>query len=167
MPPIISFIGPHNVGKTTLLEKVVSCLASRGFRVGMVKHAFHAIDLGDDGKDSVRLFNAGAATMVVSSGEMMVEYRRLSGEMSPHEIFDRIGSDVDIIIAEGYKKERLPKIEVLRQGITDTPLAPENLVAMVSDFTIEGAGVPVFNIDDVQGLTEFIVQSYLQAGTNF
>ncbi|NLU50371.1 MAG: molybdopterin-guanine dinucleotide biosynthesis protein B [Syntrophomonadaceae bacterium] len=159
--PIISFIGPHNVGKTTILEKVIPHLTARGIKVGVVKHAHRNPDLGSDSKDSARLFNAGAVTVVVSSADRVFTYRRLAREMDISEIHAEIAGDLDLVIAEGYKKEAWPKIEVLRREVATEPLQVNNLVAMVSDFTLENSRVPVFDVEDVDGIAAFIVERFL------
>ena len=38
MPPIVSIIGKSKSGKTTLVEKLVRELKSRGYRVATIKH---------------------------------------------------------------------------------------------------------------------------------
>ena len=132
---MISFVGPHNVGKTTVLVKVLSCLVDRGIKVGVIKHAAHGFDLENSYKDSGRLFGAGAAATVVTSPGEMAMYRRVEKELTVWDIQEQIADDVDLVIVEGFK-EKLPKIEVLRQEISTTPLDLENRVAVVCDFDI-------------------------------
>ena len=38
MPPIVSVIGNSKSGKTTLIEKLIQELKSRGYRVATIKH---------------------------------------------------------------------------------------------------------------------------------
>jgi molybdopterin-guanine dinucleotide biosynthesis protein MobB len=161
--PMISFVGPHNVGKTTVLVKVLSCLVDRGIKVGVIKHAAHGFDLENSYKDSERLFGAGAAATVVTSPGQMAMYRRVEKELTVWDIREEIADDVELVIVEGFKREKLPKIEVLRQEISTTPLDLENRVAVVCDFDIEGLDVPVFSMDDVAGISDFITENYLKS----
>lgn len=68
-PNIISIAGRSGSGKTTFLEKVISHLKKRGYRLGIIKHAHCGVDIDKKGKDSWRHKNAGAAaTLVISPG---------------------------------------------------------------------------------------------------
>ena len=58
--PIVSFVGKSNVGKTTLLEKVVAELKRRGYRVATLKHDTHGFDIDKPGKDTWRMAQAGS-----------------------------------------------------------------------------------------------------------
>ena len=66
MPPIVSIVGKSDSGKTTLLEKLVAAIRSRGYRVGTIKHDTHGFDIDHEGKDSWRHKKAGARTVVLS-----------------------------------------------------------------------------------------------------
>jgi len=61
MPPIVSIIGESKSGKTTLIEKLISELKSRGYRVASIKHSVHKLDFDKAGKDSWRHLQAGSS----------------------------------------------------------------------------------------------------------
>ncbi len=66
----LSFVAKSGTGKTTLLEKVIAELKSRGYRVGVIKHDAHRFEIDQPGKDSYRLSAAGAdATLIILSGK--------------------------------------------------------------------------------------------------
>ncbi len=67
----VSFVAKSGTGKTTLLEKVIAELKGRGYRIGVVKHDAHRFDIDHPGKDSHRLTEAGADTMLISSPEKL------------------------------------------------------------------------------------------------
>jgi molybdopterin-guanine dinucleotide biosynthesis protein B len=69
MIPIVSIVGKSDSGKTTLLEKLVAELKSRGFRVGTIKHDAHSFEIDHEGKDSWRHKKAGASVSIISSAE--------------------------------------------------------------------------------------------------
>ncbi len=71
MIPIVSFVGKSNTGKTMLLEKVVSGLRSKGYRVAVIKHSPHGFDMDQPGKDTWRLANAGSDVVAISSPDRM------------------------------------------------------------------------------------------------
>ena len=55
MVPVVSFIGRHNSGKTTILEKVVSYFCAQGYRIGVIKHSSHDFTIDVPDTDSYRL----------------------------------------------------------------------------------------------------------------
>jgi molybdopterin-guanine dinucleotide biosynthesis protein B len=157
--PAISFVGPHNVGKTSLLEKIVARLDGMGVRVGLIKHAPGGFDLGGEGKDSARLYRAGAQAVVLATSGCIAHYRRTRGEVPLAELLESLAGEVDLVIVEGFKQEGLPKVEVLRREVTSVPLGVDNLVAVVADFPLPEGEVPTFDLQDVAGLTAFILRA--------
>ncbi len=156
MTPILSFVGKSGCGKTTLIEKLLPEMKSRGYRIAVVKHHAHATPIDGAGKDSWRFAEAGASAVLVSSPVEVARFERVAQELTLQEIAARI-ENVDLILTEGFKREAAPKVEVSRQILgTDLVGRPDDLVAVVSDHAITLA-VPRFDLDDVTGLAEFIV----------
>ena len=75
-PPILSFVGRSNSGKTTLIERVIPELTRAGYRVATVKHAGHGFELDTEGKDSWRHKQAGANTVIVISKGSLAMFAR-------------------------------------------------------------------------------------------
>jgi len=159
-PSILSVVGTANSGKTTLLEKLVGILRKQGYRVAIIKHAQH-FQIDYPGKDSWRYREAGAVAVVLASVREMAVMRRWDREWEPRQIAATL-PDVDIIITEGYKWADLPKIEVFREECQEEPLfPPRQLVARVSTQPRE-EGIPWFHCDDVEGLSRFIIENFLE-----
>ncbi|NLB89081.1 MAG: molybdopterin-guanine dinucleotide biosynthesis protein B [Syntrophomonadaceae bacterium] len=155
MVPVIAFVGKHNSGKTTLLTKVIKELNNRGIEVGVIKHAHQNVEI-PDANDSEKLFNAGAAVVYTDSPDIQIIYARAKSE-PVDEIIKKIAPTVDLIILEGYKTEPYPKIEVLRQEISQEPLPIDNVIARVLDFELKTESqVPEFNFDEVTRISQFI-----------
>jgi molybdopterin-guanine dinucleotide biosynthesis protein MobB len=167
--PVVSVVAKSGTGKTTLLEKLIRVLKQRGYRVGAIKHDAHRFDIDREGKDSWRLTQAGADTMVISSPAKlaMVKQHTAENEPGPADIVAAYFGDVDIVLTEGYKKNTFPKIEVHRsershsllcRGDANDPM----LMAVASDETLE-LDVPVFNIDDPEGICDLIENRFFSA----
>jgi molybdopterin-guanine dinucleotide biosynthesis protein B len=163
-PPCVAIVGKSNSGKTTLLEKLIPQLAARGYSVGTVKHDVHGFDIDHEGKDSWRHKKAGAATVVLSSPSKVAVIRDVAEEQSLGDLVENYFSDRDIVLTEGYKKEKMPKVEIFRRSIHKEPLCreDEHLVALVSDTDID-LGVPLFTLDDIKGLADFLVKTFLSS----
>ena len=135
-PAVLAVSGVHNSGKTTLLEKLLPVLRSRGLKVGVIKHDGHDFTPDVPGTDSYRLREAGAEGVAVYSGTryLLTEEFRLTEQ----------------VLLEGFKSSGWPKIEVVRSAISDAPVSFQPL-AVVGD--IPGAD---FDLNDIPALADWI-----------
>lgn len=101
---VLSIVGSSGSGKTSLLEKIVPKLAKLGFKVAVVKHAQSGFDVDVKGKDSHRLFNAGADVAVVTDEKVAIFCRISLGRVLD---FFR---NYDFVLLEGFSKMDYPKI---------------------------------------------------------
>jgi len=161
--PIVSIVGKSNSGKTTLLEKIIFNLAARGYRVATIKHNKHGFNIDHEGKDSYRHKKAGAHTTIVSSPHQLALISDVDHDHSFEEIRDKFITDADIILTEGFKVNDYPKIEVFRAELKRDLLSTkeDNLIAVASDVELD-AGVPCFDINDAQAVTDFIEKKFLR-----
>jgi molybdopterin-guanine dinucleotide biosynthesis protein MobB len=158
---IYGITGWKNSGKTTLVERLVAEISGRGFSVSTLKHAHHTFDVDQRGKDSHRHRLAGAREVLVSSRERWALMAENRGAPEP-ALADLLGrlSPVDLVLVEGYKRDRHPKIEARRAATAQQPIATEDATveAIASDAPVEGAEVPVFDLDDIAGIADFILE---------
>ena len=162
----VSFVAKSGTGKTTLLEKVIAELKRRGYRIGVIKHDAHRFDIDHPGKDSYRLTQAGADTMLIASPEKLALIKQ-HAEPPVEELIATYFGDVDLILTEGFKKSGLPKIEVHRRERSATLICrgEENdpgLVAVASDEPLE-LDVPVLDINNPDQVADFIEKQIIHA----
>ena len=154
---IISVVGKTNSGKTTLIEKIIPELKKRGYKVGAIKHDVHQFEIDYEGKDTWRMTQAGAETVVIASDKKMGMVKRLNSEYTLDKIAEWLFPDVDIVITEGYKKQNKPKIEVNRKEVGGELLcSPDELLCIVSDRKFD-IGVKCFGLDEITAITDIIV----------
>jgi molybdopterin-guanine dinucleotide biosynthesis adapter protein len=160
-PSIISIAGKSNSGKTTLLEKLIAELTNRGYRIGSVKHTHDGFELDNKGKDSWRHKKAGAeASLVITDRKIALVKDDARTDIEKMRFYL---SDMDLILAEGFKRQPLPKIEVFRaDGPHEHPLCLDSpdLIAFVTDSHFSPR-VPIFGLMDVAPLASFIQERYL------
>ncbi|MCD2517690.1 molybdopterin-guanine dinucleotide biosynthesis protein B [Massilia sp. G4R7] len=134
--PVLGVVGWSGSGKTSLLEGLIGRLAGQGLRVNVVKHSHHDVELEPPRKDSARLRMAGAAEVMLASPYRVAILRELRGADEPSlaEHLARL-APADLTLVEGYKWERLPKLEVFRPSLGRPALYPDDpdVVAVASD----------------------------------
>jgi molybdopterin-guanine dinucleotide biosynthesis protein B len=82
MIPVISIVGRSNCGKTTYLEKLISEMKRRGYKVGIIKHDVHGFEIDQPGKDTWRHAQAGADVVCISSPQKMAMIKQVKQELS-------------------------------------------------------------------------------------
>jgi molybdopterin-guanine dinucleotide biosynthesis protein B len=156
---VLGLVGWSGSGKTTLLIKLLPLLRGQGLKVATLKHAHHAFDIDLPGKDSFAHREAGAAEVLVSSARRWAQVHELHDEPEATlaQLLSRV-SPCDLILVEGYKRERHPKLEVFRGVVRKAPLHPGDprIVAVASDQAFPAARVPVVDLDDVAAIAELV-----------
>jgi len=158
--PIVAIVGWKNSGKTTLTVALVAELVRRGRSVATVKHAHHSFQIDDAETDSARHRRAGATQVAVVSSERLALVREFRGAAEPGlaEVVAML-QPCDVIVAEGYKRAPVAKIEVRRSDSRSRePLAPGDVdvIAIAADHATDAHGRPVYDLDDVPGLADLI-----------
>ena len=158
--PMVSIVGNSGAGKTTLLEILIPELTRRGYRVGTIKHDVHGFQMDKPGKDSWRHKQAGASTTLISSPKQIGMVMDVDHDHSPMELIPYL-ADMDIILFEGYKRAKQPKIEIFRPEVYPEPICRDDqfLIALVSNAEID-MGVPRFLLEDIRGLADFLTDHF-------
>lgn len=152
--------GWKNSGKTGLMERLVAEITGRGFSVSTVKHAHHAFDVDHPGKDSHRHRLAGASQVLLASRKRVALMTELRGaEEPPLDALLAQLAPCDLVLIEGYKRDRHPKIEAHRAATGQDLIAPgdETIRAVASDSEPQ-ADRPMFHLDDTAGIADFILR---------
>jgi molybdopterin-guanine dinucleotide biosynthesis adapter protein len=157
---VIGIAGWSGAGKTTLLSRVIPRLVARGYRVSTIKHAHHAFDIDQPGKDSHTHRTAGATEVLVSSANRFALMHELRGhrEWTLDALLEKL-APVDLVLVEGFKTQAHPKLEVFRSVVGKPPLHPQddNIVAIASDGPVQ-ASVPVVSLSDVEAVADILVE---------
>ena len=158
MAPVYIFTAWSGVGKTSYLEKLIEELTRRGVRVGAVKHDAHEFEIDKPGKDSWRMARAGAAAVAISSGTKCAVM-----EYAPVDFAGIISRmpEVDIILCEGWHASGEGKLVLLYRSDSGKGLKvpPQDCAAVVSDVPLKTGGVPLFPLNDVTPMADFLCGS--------
>lgn len=162
MPPVILFVGTGKVGKTTFIEKLIPELVGRGYRVATIKHTVHKTTFDRPEKDTARHVRAGSAATAIASPSEFVMIVPGGGGMSVDEMVRHLGDNFDIVIAEGFKHEAGPKIEVHRREKGEALAGTlEGVVAVITDEPLN-LDLKQFSLEDVKGVAVFIEEGYIK-----
>ncbi|MGM9659728.1 MAG: molybdopterin-guanine dinucleotide biosynthesis protein B [Faecousia sp.] len=151
---IIAISGVKNSGKTTLIEKLIRELSRRGISTATIKHDGHGFSPDRPGTDSYRHLTAGAVGAAVFDGE---KFQLVKFEQTDENRLLTLFPEAELIMLEGFKDSQWPKLEIVRQGVSDAPVCSgDALLAIVTDRETLSAAVPVFRLDDVGTIADFI-----------
>lgn len=168
--PLLGFAAWSGTGKTTLLKGVIPRLRQAGLHLALIKHAHHAFDVDVPGKDSHTLRKAGADQVLITSGTrwaLMCE-RTTPREPLLHEELARLDqSAVDLVLVEGFRHERFPKIELIRTPGAGRPLLHQHddsviAVAAPERMVLETA-LPRLSLDDPDAVARYIISDIVTA----
>jgi molybdopterin-guanine dinucleotide biosynthesis protein B len=156
---LIGLAGWSGSGKTTLLAKLLPVLIARGRVVSTIKHAHHAFDVDQPGKDSHTHRLAGAHEVLVSSAKRWALMHELRGEAEPTlaELLPQL-TPVDLVIVEGFKTQAHAKLEVHRSAVGKPLLYPgdPNIVALASDTQPTNLPLPFAALADVEAIADLV-----------
>jgi molybdopterin-guanine dinucleotide biosynthesis adapter protein len=160
MIPVLSIIGRSNTGKTTFIEKLIPMLHAKKIRVATIKHHLHEFESDREGKDSYRHKKAGARIAMIVSPQKLAFTADTERELTLAELVSTYISDVDLVIVEGFKEERTPKIELYRYSEELAPLCrnDRDVIALMSDRPVD-APIPVLSRDDIQTAADLILST--------
>ncbi len=163
MIPVLAISAWSGTGKTTLLKKLIPALCAKGIRPGLIKHTHHNMDVDKPGKDSYELRKAGAAQTIVASNQRWALMTETPDE-APLDLAYLVSrmdhSTLDLVLIEGFKHEAVAKILLFRSDaghdVCELTL-DEHVIAVASDVALP-LQVPVLDLNDVDGISEFIMQ---------
>ena len=154
-PAVVAFVGGHDSGKTSVLIELVPRLKARGLVVGTLKHTTRDVEDDVAGKDSQRHAAAGAAVAAFVTPARTTA-RRFGEEEALTEIIRREFRECDLVLVEGYKSLSMPKIEVMRTGITRPEVVEP--VARISDGPFQG-NVPTLSFGDWDAIVATVLRA--------
>ena len=160
---VIGLAGWSGSGKTTLLVELVTLISGFGYTVSTVKHAHHAFDVDQPGKDSHRHRSAGANEVLVASANRWALMHELAGAPEPglDDLLTHL-SPVDLVLVEGYKHHAHDKIEVHRPSLGQPIIAPTDpsVIAIACDSPLansDALGIAVLDLNDPPAIAAHIL----------
>ena len=159
---IFGITGSSGSGKTTLITKLLPEFKRRGVSVSTMKLSHHDIDVDRPGKDSHDHRMAGAKEVMLAAKHrwtLFHEYAAEEGGLDIRTLSARMGP-VDLILVEGRHSCPLGKLEVHRPDVSRELFCEKDaeIVAIASDHPIPGLSIPVFDLDDIPAIADFVLE---------
>jgi molybdopterin-guanine dinucleotide biosynthesis protein B len=151
---LLCIVGRKNAGKTTLTVALCRALARMGRRVMTLKHGHHPALVDREGTDTWRHFHEGGAERtLIASPDYRVLFERAADDYDPAGLARRYMPEADIVLAEGFSRSSLPRIEVWRKELSSPPLftlheTPSLWLGVATDDPALRAPCSVFNLAD-------------------
>lgn len=164
--PILGFAAYSGTGKTTLLTQLIPLLKQHGLRIGLIKHSHHSFTIDQPGKDSFRLREAGASPVMLISKIRRAVITDFDVEKEPlldEQLKFLDQSQLDLILVEGFKHERFPKIELYRPALNKPLLFPHDpsVVAVATDSPLQvPESVTLLDINNPPMIADFILNRF-------
>lgn len=149
-----------NAGKTTLITQLIPELAKQGLRVSVIKHAHHQFDIDHKGKDSYQIREAGAVQTLIASSKRWALMTELAQEPDLEDLLVKLDRRyADLVLVEGFKQAKIPKIEVHRPSLNMPLLAAQdsNIVAIASDAAVNLTHIPVLDLNNIVAIADFLI----------
>lgn len=111
-PLILGFYGKSNIGKTTLISKLINKLSINDLNIASIKISDKNINFDTAGKDTWKYAESGSKLIVLSS-KNETDYI-VKKKHTINTIVDKISKfeKVDIILIEGVFDKDIPKIRL-------------------------------------------------------
>jgi molybdopterin-guanine dinucleotide biosynthesis protein B len=123
------------------LTQLIPVLKQSGLRIGLIKHSHHDFEIDRPGKDSFRLREAGASPVMLVSRHRRAMITELDPEQEPR-LEDQLKqfhqTELDLILVEGFRAEKFPKIELHRASLAQPLFYPNDpdIIAVATDIAL-------------------------------
>ena len=169
--PIVSIVGRSESGKTLLMEQLIAEFKRRGYKIAALKHSHcGAIEVDQPGKDTWKFAQAGSDAVCISSPRKLAFIKKSDHDLRIDEVLPIIGPEFDLVLVEGFKKSKLPKIEVHREELgNDLLCSPGELLAIVTDGSLDtpladSYKLPILSWADTAAIADFIEKNFVLNG---
>lgn len=154
---VFGITGWKNSGKTTLICRLVEYFTTQGYRVSTIKHTHHDVQFDQPGKDSFKHRDAGAHEVLLASKNRWAIFHEQHQEPELDDLIKSL-EKVDLLLIEGFKQHRHPKIWVYRQDMKSVQEQDllANTLAIATDQALQQRSLPVLDLNNIKQIAEFI-----------
>ncbi len=162
---IFGLCGWSGSGKTDLICRIILNFNQKNIVVSTIKHTHHNVSIDTFGKDSFKHKSSGAKEVLFGGGNnwTLIHSGESNQDYQVSDLVKRMSNTNDFIIVEGFKRSKIPKLEVFNSKQNKTIIANGNnsIVGIVCDkinSKIEKLGIPIFDFNDTEKICSFILE---------
>ena len=166
MNRVFGIVGWSGSGKTDLTTRVISYYSQKNIIVSSIKHTHHDFEIDKEGKDSQKHIQSGANEVILYNEFKWALISRLQKKStSINKILDKFEKKDQIILIEGLKHSKFPKLEVIRSSIKKPYIYKndKNIKAIVTDQEISDIKpfkLPIFKFSETENIGNFILKYF-------
>jgi len=166
---VFSVVGASKSGKTWLIEHIIPELISRGFTVGSIKHTPKGFEIINN-KDSTRHLSAGSKIVIYGNKESCAINALLPLNEKTFNcflfLFDLF--NIDIVVVEGFKSLKIPKIVTLRgENRININEITGPILCIVSDRKEDFLQKKIKSFNDIKDIVSIIIDNYEKTYVKF
>ena len=164
MAKVFGIVGWSGSGKTELVTRLIKYFCKKRILVSSIKHTHHKFDIDKEGKDSFKHIQSGSNEVALYSENKWALISKFQDKKYDIEdIIAKFDKKTQLILIEGLKYSKLPKIEVFRSSLNKSFIFQDDkfIKGVVSDKEIKNLKLPRFNFKDIDKIGEFII-NYLK-----
>lgn len=164
MSKVFGIVGWSGSGKTELVTRLIKYFCKKNILVSSIKHTHHKFDIDKEGKDSFKHIQSGSNEVILyNKNKWALVSKFQNKEIGIEEMIAKFDRRTQLILIEGLKYSKLPKIEVFRASLNKSFLFEDDklIKGVVSDKEIENVELPSFNFKETEKIGKFII-NYLE-----
>jgi len=164
MNKIFGIVGWSGSGKTDLTTRIISYYSQKKIIVSSIKHTHHDFEIDKEGKDSQKHIESGANEVILYNEKRWALISKPQKEStSIYKILEKFERKNQLILIEGLKHSKFPKVEVIRSSIKKPHIYKNdtNVKAIVIDKEISDvkySKLPIFKFSETQNIGNFILE---------
>ena len=165
---IFGIYGWSGSGKTDVICRLIKFLTRKEIKISSIKHTHHNISVDKRGKDSFQHRESGAKEVIVGGKQnwALIHNGEKDENNTLDDLLEKFSSEVDLVLVEGFKESKIPKIEVYNSNLKKIPisLSDDKTLAIVydkMDKKIINSKLPKFDFNDTEIIAKFIL-NYLE-----
>ena len=118
MNKVFGIVGWSGSGKTDLTTRIISYYSQKKIIVSSIKHTHHDFEIDKEGKDSQKHVQSGANEVILYNEKKWALISKLQQKStSIYKILEKFEKKDQLILIEGLKHSKFPKLEVIRSSI--------------------------------------------------
>ena len=164
---VLGICGWSGSGKTDLVCRLIKVFTKKNLSVSTLKHTHHNIIIDKKGKDSFNHSKSGAKEVLVGGGSnwTLIHRGNENQNYGIEYLINKFSKDTDILLIEGFKNSKIPKLEVFNNKLKKPLIHKKNssTIAIIYEKINEEilkTKLPIFSFNKTKEISNFIINYF-------